>query len=464
MVDAPALAARAQVLRELRGDPAAEQERIAAALGLDARPGGRDEVVALSDSLGVQSSHFVVRSERWRGRGRCAPLDPVKRPSAFVKAVPRQSLIDAAKNDLASARARAEARARELGMGDSAVASAGDEAVAEAEAALANALMLVDEPSVQLERERDVLRAWAAAEAAGELRLPPDSLLVVPRLLEETGSSRELVLVMEDLCAAGFSAQPLINSLSLEDCFAVVRALADLHGALTRIRDRVFGGAAAAAAAALVRGRDSPLAVYRFERDLRNAIAHMRRGPPTPVIESESGVLLPNYDVDLAASLEPLVDEIVAAYRDEDAGPGPRVVSHGDPWAHNMMLRRDAAGSVTGVAFVDLGGVRFAHPGEDFFCFITSSTDMSVLGGKQTTELLKAFRQRQIENGLLPQDSTLFCLRSRFHCITTSLYWFLDIERWKQEGLYERRLYGVWEWAGRDAQLTLKAMSEGQPT
>jgi hypothetical protein len=58
------------------------------------------------------------------------------------------------------------------------------------------------------------------------VRLPPDSLLVVPRLLEETGSSRELVLVMEDLCAAGFSAQPLISSLSLEDCFAVVRALA----------------------------------------------------------------------------------------------------------------------------------------------------------------------------------------------------------------------------------------------
>jgi hypothetical protein len=120
-------------------------------------------------------------------------------PSAFVKAVPRQSLIDAAKNNLASARARAEARARELGLGDSAVASAGDEAVAEAEAALAVALLLVDEPSAQLERERDVLRAWSAAEAAGELRLPPDSLLVVPRLLEDTGSSRELVLVMEAL-------------------------------------------------------------------------------------------------------------------------------------------------------------------------------------------------------------------------------------------------------------------------
>ena len=87
-----------------------------------------------------------------------------------------------------------------------------------------------------------------------------------------------------------------------------------------------------------------------------------------------------------------------------------------------------------------------------------------MLSGNSLFELQKAFRQRQIENGLLPQDSTLFCLRSRFHCITTSLYWFLDIERWKQEGLYLSRLCGVWEWAERDAQLTLKARSEGQPT
>ncbi len=80
--------------------------------------------------------------------------------------------------------------------------------------------------------------------------------------------------------------------------------------------------------------------------------------------------------MDLAARLEPLVDEIVAAYRRRGRGAGPRVVSHGDPWAHNMMLRRDATGSVTGVAVVDLGGVRFAHPGEGFHCFILSATDL----------------------------------------------------------------------------------------
>jgi hypothetical protein len=87
-----------------------------------------------------------------------------------------------------------------------------------------------------------------------------------------------------------------------------------------------------------------------------------------------------------------------------------------------------------------------------------------VLNGNPTSELLKAFRQRQIENGLLPQDSKLFCLRSHFHCITTSLDWFLDIEHWKQEGLYTKRLCGVWEQAAINAHWILKARSEGQPT
>ena len=80
------------------------------------------------------------------------------------------------------------------------------------------------------------------------------------------------------------------------------------------------------------------------------------------------------------------------------------------------------------------------------------------------TELQKAFKQRQIENGLLPQDSMLYCLRSRFHCETTSLYWFLDIEHWKQEDLYTSRLLAVWRRAAFCAQLALEARSEGQPT
>ncbi len=69
-----------------------------------------------------------------------------------------------------------------------------------------------------------------------------------------------------------------------------------------------------------------------------------------------------------------------------------------------------------------------------------------MLSGNSLFELQKAFRQRQIENGLLPQDSTLFCLH---HCITTSLDWFLDIEHWKQEGLDTSRLLGVWMWAAQ---------------
>ena len=87
-----------------------------------------------------------------------------------------------------------------------------------------------------------------------------------------------------------------------------------------------------------------------------------------------------------------------------------------------------------------------------------------MLSGNSLFELLKAFRQRQIENGLLTQDSKLFCLRSRNHCIMTSLDWFLDIEHWKQEDLYTSRLLAVWRRAAFCAQLALEARSEGQPT
>jgi hypothetical protein len=55
---------------------------------------------------------------------------------------------------------------------------------------------------------------------------------------------------VENLAAAGFSAQ-LLESLSLGDRVAVLRVLAYLNGAL--MHDRT----AAAAAAVLVRGRDS---------------------------------------------------------------------------------------------------------------------------------------------------------------------------------------------------------------
>jgi hypothetical protein len=46
-------------------------------------------------------------------------------------------------------------------------------------------------------------------------------------------------------------------------------------------------------------------------------------------------------------------------------------------------------------------------------------------------EVAKAFRQRQIENGLLPEGSRLFCPRSAFNSITAVLECFLNVELWK---------------------------------
>ena len=54
--------------------------------------------------------------------------------------------------------------------------------------------------------------------------------------------------------------------------------------------------------------------------------------------------------------VEPSVTNIVAAAGDSDVKP--KLLGHGDPWAHNVMLRRDATtGKVNGVALVDLGNI-----------------------------------------------------------------------------------------------------------
>ena len=67
--------------------------------------------------------------------------------------------------------------------------------------------------------------------------------------------------------------------------------------------------------------------------------------------------------------VDPFVPDIVAGAA--DGVTAPKLLCHGDPWAHNVMLRREnGTGKVNGVAFVDFGNVRMTHPLEDFFCFL----------------------------------------------------------------------------------------------
>jgi Ser/Thr protein kinase RdoA (MazF antagonist) len=62
-----------------------------------------------------------------------------------------------------------------------------------------------------------------------------------------------------------------------------------------------------------------------------------------------------------------------------DKAPGPMMLVHGDPWAHNLMFRRDAeTGKLTGVALVDLAGYRPDVVATDLYGFITTSMNTEV--------------------------------------------------------------------------------------
>jgi hypothetical protein len=135
--------------------------------------------------------------------------------------------------------------------------------------------------------------------------------------------------------------------------------------------------------------------------------------------------------------VEPIVPDIVAAAGDNDIEP--KLLGHGDPWAHNVMLRRDPeTGVVNGVAFVDFGNVRMVHPLEDLFCFVgTSSVRQAVI--HRDTKIPSLYKDRLYHQ--LPQDfvvekcnapNGLLSRRSAMHARAALLVYFFDNEVWWQ--------------------------------
>jgi len=404
-------------VKTLCGDPEVERQRVISLLGLDVSA-GKDEIVWLDKSFGLQSRCFLVRGERWKGRGKQPVVDPLA-GTAFVKALPTWSVEEAAERQRSEAKHKAEAEARASGATE-------EEATARGEEASENiAVVEWAEPSKQLAREREVLRALQAAEEAGELQLPEDTMLVIPRLLDNVVEDEEVkqleeekpgFLVFEDLVAAGFVPQTHLQAISVEDGIAVSRALADLHGALWCIRARLFkeGGKpnedkkeAFEVEAGKVRAT--------YERLLRGAVAQLRG--------AKGGT--PSAD-----KFEPHIGDVSAAF--VDANVGPVLVCHGDPWVHNVLLRRDASsGSVDGVAFVDMG-----NPLVDLFSFLGTMMDGRELFTKNNVV------QSQYEARLrqqLPQtingDVELFSLRAKQHAYARMLAFFFDVKFWWVKGL-----------------------------
>ena len=344
-----------EVMQTLHGDPEVQRQKVVDLLGLDVERGGGDEVTWLSDNLGLQSKCFLARGPRWKGLGK----QPIVgggdvSGTAFVKMLPNWDIKGMVEIIRDGAREDAEKAARELGKNEEGVKAAGEEAM-EAVGDLNFA-----EPAIQIRRERVVLRAFKAAVDAGELQLPEDSLLVIPRLYDnvviderlEEEESKPTLLVMEDLVAASFEIRSYKDPISDEDAVAVASALADFHGALWRIKDRL--------GIRVVESVDDR-AVWQYEKMLRSCFEEFK-------LFYTLGLLIGDvtpYTLDIAKG-------------SVDTGAMPLILGHGDPWAHNVMLRRDRlTGKVNGVAFVDLGNVRPMHPLEDFFCFMGTMADKS---------------------------------------------------------------------------------------
>ncbi len=242
--------------------------------------------------------------------------------------------------------------------------------------------------------ERQFLRAWAAAEKAGEISLPPDSLLVIPRLFdslatfggdEAAARCEELfpsLLIMEDLCARGFKPNPISGDVSLseEDANTIACALADFHTALWRIRDRLYSSGAIL----IPPGRESapePLKYEGASTDLEMMIWFREKvGGLYDFLRDNLGTRFQNLDKSDPLYLHSLMkrarSDMIESYTDRNCAP--LLLIHGDAYPPNLMLRRDSTGKITGVALVDLGSCVPGHPGRDVFGFLTLSVRASL--------------------------------------------------------------------------------------
>ena len=390
-------------MRVLKGDNEIDRQRIISLLGLNSRD---DEVVWLKDNLGLQSNCFLLKGNRWKGLGKQPIVDTTVKSTVFVKMLPQISVQDMVIEMKQRARIKAEDDARILGKTESEIQQAGQEASDQIAS-----IAFVD-PSIQLLRERHVLRVFNAADDAGELKIPKDSLLVLPRLIDIKRSEEEekkpTMLILEDLTAAGFETRKYTEALPLEDALAVAAALADFHAVLWRIQDRL----------GFQTSRLQNVDSDSYEANLRQCLDSFRK-------------INPAY-AGFADQCEPFVDHIVNAFTEIDIEP--IILGHGDGWAHNVMLRRDKfTRKVNGVAFVDLGCVRMMSPVEDFYCFLGTMMDGKILkSGKD--ELRSAYQTRvqdQLGAILCDEDKiNLFVGKRVLHALAVMLSIFFSNETW----------------------------------
>jgi hypothetical protein len=412
------LLARFRELKMPSAEAKGDRERLVSLLGLQVgtteAPG--TDIIEWRSGLGFQSKSVSLRGPRWIAH--CKPDgDVANEGAAFVKLLPTFTVQELQELLASRAREDAETAARALGNTEEEATNDGEDAANEATAV--NPV----EPSVQLVRERFFLRKWWAAVHSGELKLPDDSLLVIPRLFEgavvdEYAAEQEecpTLLVMEDLVSMGFKSRKVEDDLTNEEAECLVQALADLHSGMWSIRDQICQGPFVnelidAGSCAYADVADSlPAGVVTAARTGVNRAAFARLIREA-ITESEHVLADPT-----AESIRPKeadVDRMVEAAF--DTGAGLRLLCHGDPWVHNYMIRHDHSGSVTGVAFVDFSGICRANVLTDFFGFLfTSSFRKESATGVDLKDVFLQRLMAQVPLALVGQDMDAFNDRAK---------------------------------------------------
>jgi hypothetical protein len=438
-----------------RQEAQAEGDRLTNLLGLDVAS-GQDSLECDFGSLGMQSRRFVLSGDRWKREGRAAALDSQQPARAHAKCKPGFDPREISNARMERARAEAEAAARELGKTSEDVKAAGERAAFESDLGLTDI-------GAQLKRERTFLRAWAAAHDAGELELPADSLLVVPRLFDgvvvncaadphavEREEEKPSVLVMEDLAAAGFKPGNFVDGISEDDGYAISAALADFHAATWRMRHRlgfahfIDGDAASdleheqATRLALMHQGVQGLSRPAFQALLEKATAVLR----SEKCGAESEDKEPSYIT--AKHFEKHMEGVLDSMFDKE--PGQMMLVHGDPWTHNLMFRRDAETSkLTGVALVDLSGYRPGVVATDLYGFIFTSMNADV---RRSGSRMKRFEEHYAARlrTQYPHEN-MFTSRARAHAAATTLVYFVgDGRLWKTcRNLFQRFMWAIFD-------------------
>jgi hypothetical protein len=322
---------RTAMLERFQYNPREGEEQVKRIFGLD----DSDSVEYIENSLGFQSVCFRVHGERW-GKGAFVKMIPPWDTMEWINDV-RSSLISHAVRD-AEEKGSTYDETRDV-MND-----------------IDDYLREFSFTSVKLQLKQEQRVSGILYER--RYALPHDTLLVIPELYGIYNTRRTAAirfelppkaLMYEDLTRIGFKPQRFDNPISDCDCIRVISALSDFHALLWRCREEL--------------GYETQRERFETE-DSENSRNQFQR---------MISATIDKFSPEIRSMTYPYLEDICDGYVDRSITP--LMMVHGDPWAQNVMLRRDENGEVDGVAFVDLGNVRVGNVIQDVCCFTTTLMD-----------------------------------------------------------------------------------------